>query len=109
MGTIEAIKLLRSVGAVPVLAHPLTVKIEDLRSFIESLIDVGLMGVEVEYDYSFMGMNRSSDEVREVIQDLDILSTGGSDYHGTVHYTELGSVTVPTEVIDSLENLHDEL
>jgi predicted metal-dependent phosphoesterase TrpH len=109
MDTVEAVKLLRSVGGVPVLAHPLTVKIEDLRTFINSLIDVGLMGVEVEYDYSFMGRDRSSEEVREVIQDIDILRTGGSDYHGTVHYTELGSVTVPTEIIDSLEKLHDEL
>ena len=109
MNTTESIKLLKSAGAVPVLAHPLTVKVQDLRSFIEALIGIGLMGVEVEYDYSFMGMHRSSDEVREVIQDLDILRTGGSDYHGTVHYTGLGSVTVPIEVIRSLERLRNGL
>ncbi len=109
MQTLEAVKLLKSVGAVPVLAHPLTIKIQNLRSFIETLMNAGLLGIEVEYDYSFMGMNRTSDEVREVIQDLDILHTGGSDYHGTVHYTELGSVTVPIEVIDSLERIHSEL
>ena len=109
MKTLEAVKLLKSVGAVPVLAHPLTIEIQDLRSFVETLMTAGLLGIEVEYDYSFMGMNRTSDEVREVIQDLDILHTGGSDYHGTVHYTELGSVSVPIEVIDSLKRIHSEL
>lgn len=109
METLETVKLLKSVGAVPVLAHPLTVKVQDLRSFIETLMNAGLLGIEVEYDYRFMGMHRISDEVREVIQDFDILQTGGSDYHGTIHYTELGSVTVPIEVIDSLDRIHREL
>jgi predicted metal-dependent phosphoesterase TrpH len=109
MKTLEAIKLLKSVGAAPVLAHPLTIEIQDLRSFVETLMTAGLLGIEVEYDYSFLGIHRTSDEVRKVIQDLDILQTGGSDYHGTVHYTELGSVTVPSEVIDSLERIHSEL
>lgn len=109
MQALEAVKLLKSVGAVPVLAHPLTVKIQDLRLFIETLMNAGLMGIEVEYDYSFMGMHRTSDEVKEVIQGLDILHTGGSDYHGTIHYTDLGSVTVPIEVIDSLERIQSEL
>lgn len=106
---IEAIELLKAVRAVPVLAHPLTVKVQDLRTFIETLMNAGLMGIEVEYDYSFMGMHRSSDEVKEVIKDLKILHTGGSDYHGTIHYTGLGSVTVPIKVIDSLEKLSNEL
>ncbi|MHA1963326.1 MAG: PHP domain-containing protein [Candidatus Thorarchaeota archaeon] len=109
MNTLETIKLLKSVGAVPVLAHPLTVKVQDLRSFIETLINVGLLGIEVKYDYSFMGMNRTSDEVKDIIQGLEILQTGGSDYHGTVHYTELGSVTVPIEVISKLERIRSEL
>ena len=109
MQTLEAVKLLKSVGTVPVLAHPLTIKVQNLRSFIETLMDAGVMGVEVEYDYSFLGMHRTSDEVRQVIQGLDILHTGGSDYHGTVHYTKLGSVTVPVDVIDSLERIHSEL
>lgn len=109
LDTVEAVKLLRSVGAVPVVAHPLTVKVQDLRSFVETLMNAGLMGVEVEYDYSFMGMHRASDEVREAIQDLNVLHTGGSDYHGTVHHTDIGSVTVPIEVIDSLEKLRIDL
>lgn len=109
MQVLESIDLLRSAGAVPVLAHPLTIKVQDLRSLIQNLMSVGLLGIEVNYDYTFMGMNRPADEVRKIIQGLDILHTGGSDYHGTIHYTELGSVTVPIGVIDSLERIRDEL
>ena len=109
MDTMEAVRTLKSIGAVPVLAHPLTVKVDDLRSFIDALLDEGLMGIEVEYDYSFMGMDRSSNEVKEVIKDIEILRTGGSDYHGTVHYTGLGSVTVPVEIIKEIRRLRDGL
>lgn len=109
MDALEAVRLLKSVRAVPVLAHPLTIKVQDLRAFIMTLMDTGLMGVEVDYDYSFMGMYRSSDEVKDIIQGLDVLHTGGSDYHGTIHYTGLGSVTVHIDVIHDLEKIRDEL
>lgn len=102
MKALDAVRLLRSVGAFPVLAHPLTVKAPDLYSFIQSLVKEGLLGVEVEYDYSFMGMNYSSNEVKEMSLDWHLLHTGGSDYHGTIHVTELGSTTVPIEVIEEM-------
>lgn len=102
MNARDAVRLLRSVGAFPVLAHPLTIKVPDLYPLIQTLVSEGLLGVEVEYDYSFMGMNRSSEEVREISNDWHMLETGGSDYHGTIHVTELGSITVPIEVIDEM-------
>jgi predicted metal-dependent phosphoesterase TrpH len=108
MQTLEAIKTLRSAGAIPVLAHPLTIRVQDLRSFIKTLMNAGLLGIEVEYDYRFMETHRTSDEVRDVIQEMEVLQTGGSDYHGIVHYTELGSITVPVEVIDSMERLRSD-
>ncbi|MGY5863853.1 MAG: PHP domain-containing protein [Candidatus Thorarchaeota archaeon] len=103
MKALDAVRLLRSVGAVPVLAHPLTVKVSDLYPFIQNLVKEGLLGVEVEYDYSFMGISESTEKVREISQDWHMIQTGGSDYHGTIHVTELGSVTVPVEVIDELQ------
>lgn len=99
---LDVVRLLRSVGAVPVLAHPLTIKVPDLYSFIQKLVREGLLGVEVEYDYSFMGIDRSPEEVKEISRDWHLLQTGGSDYHGTFHVTELGSITVPIEVIDEM-------
>ena len=56
----------------------------------------------MEYDYSFMGMDSSSEEVRVISGEWHLIQTGGSDYHGTIHVTELGSITVPIEVIDEM-------
>ncbi|MHA1951605.1 MAG: PHP domain-containing protein [Candidatus Thorarchaeota archaeon] len=102
MNALDAVRLLRSVGAVPVLAHPLTIKVGDLYSLIQTLVNEGLLGVEVEYDYSFMGMSYSSDKVREMSQDWHMIQTGGSDYHGTIHVTELGGITVSIEIIEEM-------
>ncbi|MFW9794209.1 MAG: PHP domain-containing protein [Candidatus Thorarchaeota archaeon] len=98
----DAVRLLRYVGAVPVLAHPLTIRVPDLYSFIQMLVREGLLGVEVEYDYSFMNMKVSTEEVKEIGREWHLLQTGGSDYHGTIHVTELGSITVSIEVIDEI-------
>ncbi|MFX1482355.1 MAG: PHP domain-containing protein [Promethearchaeota archaeon] len=103
MQAIKAIRLLKTIGAVPVVAHPLTIKVADLRGLMEKFVSEGLAGVEVEYDYAFMGMNRSPDEVRKIIQGLGVIQTGGSDYHGTFHFTKLGSITVPIEVVDEIQ------
>jgi predicted metal-dependent phosphoesterase TrpH len=102
MKALDVVRLLRSVGAVPVLAHPLTIKVPDLYSFIQTLVREGLLGVEVEYDYSFMEIDRSSEEVEEISREWHLIQTGGSDYHGSIHVTELGSITVPIEVIDEI-------
>jgi predicted metal-dependent phosphoesterase TrpH len=103
MEALEAVRLFKLVGAAPVLAHPLTIKVPDLRHVIEDLMKEGLVGVEVEYDYGHIVMEFPDVDVKETIQDLDLIQTGGSDYHGTVHFTELGSVSVPVEVIEELE------
>ncbi|MFW9842637.1 MAG: PHP domain-containing protein, partial [Candidatus Thorarchaeota archaeon] len=93
----EAVRLFKRVGAAPVLAHPLTIKVPDLRPVIEELMDEGLVGVEVKYDYGHIVMRFPDIDVEETIKDLDLVKTGGSDYHGPIHYTELGSITVPVE------------
>ncbi|MFW9813443.1 MAG: PHP domain-containing protein [Candidatus Thorarchaeota archaeon] len=98
----EAVRLFKRVGAAPVLAHPLTIKVPDLRPVIEELMDEGLVGVEVKYDYGHIVMRFPDIDVEETIKDLDLVKTGGSDYHGPIHYTELGSITVPVEIIDEL-------
>ena len=103
----EAVRLFSSVGAAPVLAHPLTIKVPDLRPVVEELMKEGLVGVEVEYDYGHIVMNFPDVDVKETIKGLDLIHTGGSDYHGTVHFTELGGITVPIEVIDELRRSAD--
>ncbi|MFW9847259.1 MAG: PHP domain-containing protein [Candidatus Thorarchaeota archaeon] len=103
MHAFDAINLILSVGAVPVLAHPLTVEVPDMREFIRKLADAGLRGVEVEYDYGTMGITEGPASVRSAIHGLDLIETGGSDYHGESWMGNLGSVTVPIEVIGRLK------
>ncbi len=105
----EAISLLRSEGAVPVLAHPLTMRLPDLRSTLIKLRELGLLGVEIEYDYQHLHINVKPGEVRAIAEGLGLIETGGSDYHGDGAHRNLGSVTVPIHVVDNLRKAHEKL
>ncbi len=105
----KAISLLRSEGAVPVLAHPLTVRVSDVRSALIELGGLGLLGVEIEYNYQHLHLNVKPGEVQAMAEGLDLIETGGSDYHGDGAHSDLGSVTVPIHVVDNLQKAHEEL
>ncbi len=108
MHAFKAIDLLKSVGAVPVVAHPLTVKVADLREFLQDLANAGVRGVEVEYDYRPVGFETSLDELMRITRELGLIETGGSDYHGNSWMSGLGSTTVPVETIEILRAAADE-
>jgi predicted metal-dependent phosphoesterase TrpH len=88
--TVDAIKLIRAAGGVPVIAHPLARKKSD-RSGAESredgfprdhfvqMIEAGLAGFEVYH-------REVDEEARQWLLDLagefDLVVTGSSDYHG---------------------------
>ncbi|MFW9911013.1 MAG: PHP domain-containing protein [Candidatus Thorarchaeota archaeon] len=109
MHVFEAINLIRSVGAVPVVAHPFTVEVPDLESFLETLKKAGILGVEVDYDYHPTRTDVNLEELRRVAQELDLIETGGSDYHGRSWMGTLGSVTVPVRTIEILRNAADDM
>ncbi|MGH2700685.1 MAG: PHP domain-containing protein [Actinomycetota bacterium] len=104
----EAIELMVSAGAVPVLAHPMTmnISIEEIERFTDELIDSGLEGIEGYHgDYT-------ADEqapLRELAARRDLIATGGSDYHGHMRPDrklpggKAGTV-VPVEVLDELRS-----
>lgn len=75
ISTPEAIRLVRSIGGIPVLAHPAEVK--DERLF--DLIEAGLEGIEV-----FSSHHGREDEVyfKKVCEQYGLLVTAGSDFHG---------------------------
>ncbi len=84
----EAIVVVRSVGGVPVLAHPgaegRTVVSDDL---IADLARCGLAGLEVDHrDHS----ETQKDRLSKVAGRLDLIRTGGSDYHGLGKQNRLG-------------------
>jgi len=80
--TAAAIRLVRAAGGVPVIAHPWAGGRRgalDL-AMIASLIDAGLAGLEVDHlDHD----DRTRAELRGTADDLGLIVTGSSDYHGT--------------------------
>lgn len=77
----EAIGWIREAGGVPVLAHPHWTKRQgqELQAMCKTLKDAGLMGIEVFYSTH---TRRQTSEYLELARKLDLLLTGGSDFHG---------------------------
>jgi len=110
--TVQAIGLLRESresGAVPVLAHPLLIEDIELDEFIRKLKSQGLEGVEVNYGYRKPEMLDKIDHLRKVTEDLELIVTGGSDFHGDDGHYELGSVGVPVETIGILRKASERI
>jgi 3',5'-nucleoside bisphosphate phosphatase len=100
----DAIGLIHAVGGLAVVAHPYEGK--NVVDQLPVLAEAGLDGVETYYQ------GYGSDRVGELLAlcaKLDILPTGGSDFHGfplaghaeVVNYP--GSVEIPPSVLDALE------
>ncbi|MBI4402003.1 MAG: PHP domain-containing protein [Nitrospirae bacterium] len=77
----EAIAWIRAAHGIPVLAHPVWVKLNEagLLKLCEKLKAEGLMGVEVHYSTHKPQQTR---EYLNIARRLDLLVTGGSDFHG---------------------------
>jgi hypothetical protein len=77
----EAIRWIREAGGVPVLAHPTWVKLrgEALAHLCGTLKSEGLGGIEVHYSTH---NPKQTSEYLELAKRLDLLVTGGSDFHG---------------------------
>lgn len=104
MDTIEAIRLLRHYDAVPVLAHPFIVNTESLEEFIQVLVDEGLGGLEVAYDYGHLRVNNDIQRLERIARSSGLVMTGGSDHHGDSSHASIGDVTVPVSVIRDLQD-----
>jgi len=102
----EVIRWIREAGGVPVLAHPQWVKPQHLPllTVCRSLKDAGLVGIEVFYSTH---TKRQISEFLEISRTLDLLITGGSDFHGSakpdirIGYGK-GDLKVPEKLLDPL-------
>ena len=93
----EAIALIHSADGVSVLAHPGS-QMPD--SVIERLQGFGLRGLEVWHP------QHGGTTVRRFLalaQRLDLLTTGGSDFHGEHRSLDLGDIPVSVSVLDPLK------
>lgn len=106
MTAFEAIRFIKSIGAVAVLAHPLlTLKPEPLRTFLQQAVPCGLDGMEtvyVTYD------EETTRLARAMADEFGLLHSGGSDFHGTnkpdvALGVGRGNLRVPHELLQLLK------
>jgi len=87
---VDAIRLIRDSGGVPVLAHPKSTDPEVLCDWV----DAGLAGLEVWHpDHSAT----QTDTLLKWTERAGVLATGGSDFHGFGLHAELGAFGVDEE------------
>ncbi len=95
----DAVKLIRSAGGIPVLAHPYVLRRDDL---IPKLIKFGIQGLEVYYP-EHTGTMRS--KYLRICRENNLLATGGSDYHGKAKpEVKLGALKIPYDLVDDLRH-----
>lgn len=85
----RAISLIKEAGGVAIIAHPFASLRGRIISsqYLESLIDAGLDGIEIEH----RDHNESEREsLKELSRRYGLIVTGGSDYHGTGKENRLG-------------------
>ncbi|MGM0500764.1 MAG: PHP domain-containing protein [Bacillota bacterium] len=77
----EAIEVILRAGGVPVIAHPYIINHGQAldKEEIARLKNVGLKGVEV---YQTKHNEKITKKYKKIAEELDLLITGGSDYHG---------------------------
>jgi len=103
----EVARLARASGGVAVLAHPLSLGLEQraLEHLVAEMAESGMGGVESYY-------GRYGPEERKQLAAIagrhGLVATGGSDYHGTFKPdlevgTGTGDLRVPDEVLEALE------
>ncbi len=106
--TPQAISLITGAGGLPVLAHPYLLKLANEKEMEDLLIlmkSMGLRGVEVFYPDHTPEYTAS---LLHLAQKLDLLITGGTDYHGNLKPEILlgsgrGDFFVPFELYQTLQ------
>lgn len=107
----ELINEARKMSAVTVLAHPLeiTTDLDLLEKMIRQFADKGVDGVEVYHDYVRYRHDKTEELIKTtknrlhgLCQELDLLETGGSDYHGYEKVETFEPVELPDETFLAL-------
>jgi predicted metal-dependent phosphoesterase TrpH len=105
--TVEAIQTVRAGGGIPVIAHPIRLSLDPAieRRVLTGFVEAGLLGLEVFHSEHTPELQV---HYRRVADDLGLMPTGGSDFHGAVKpKVALGTGTndnirVPSAFLDSL-------
>lgn len=105
----EAIKLIKDAGGIAVIAHPITLKLndEELDDKIKKLKTYGLDGMEC---YNNIHTPEDVTKLKKIARENNMLITAGSDFHGPISTpgVEIGSGkngNIISDIPDMLENL----
>lgn len=105
----DAIRFLRSIHAVPVLAHPLiSLTEEELKNFLPEAKAQGLAAMETRYATYTPEMSNAA---CFLAQEFGLLESGGSDFHGANKPdiqlgSGAGNLLVPYAFLEGLEAWH---
>jgi predicted metal-dependent phosphoesterase TrpH len=104
----EGIRRMREAGGIPVIAHPVRLgrrTAAEEAEWIETAKEMGMLGLEVRHsDHDAAAVARYT----ALATRLGLLTTGGSDYHGTykpdikLGTGKFGNVSVPMEWVHRL-------
>ncbi|RBY86641.1 PHP domain-containing protein [Blastococcus sp. TF02A-30] len=97
----EGIALVRAAGGVPVFAHGLATKRGRVvgDDAVAAMAEAGLLGLEVDHpDHS----DEERAHMRGLADELGLLRTGSSDYHGANKTTPIGACTTDPEQYEAL-------
>jgi predicted metal-dependent phosphoesterase TrpH len=111
LSTAEVVRMIREGGGIPGVAHPIRLHLarQQEREVLLRLKHSGLLALEV---YHSDHPPESQAYYRQLAEELDLLPTGGSDFHGTAKPdiklgTGLrGNLRVPLEFLDRLRLVH---
>jgi len=91
----DAIRMVRKVGGIPALAHPVFVGNDEI---LPELIDQGLQAIEA---YHSKHDRATAEHYQELAKKYDLLITGGSDAHG--REVPVGAVRIPYEFVEKMK------
>lgn len=103
----DTVAFIRSIGAVPVLAHPfLNLKEADLRIFLAEAKPCGLAAMETLYSTFDETLTAKAIAIAE---EFGLKQSGGSDFHGSnkpdiTMGTGRGNLAIPLEFLHTLES-----
>jgi len=97
----DALRLIRAAGGVTVFAHPLASRRGPIvgDDVIAAMAAAGLDGIEVDHADHDADARRHAAGLAD---DLDLVKTGSSDYHGTNKRLALGSCTTDPQQYERL-------
>ena len=112
-GIFEGMDLLKTAGAVSILAHPAvdhgSVDRDTFdRSVTMPLIQAGLDGIEVRYPYAASLREEAENHYGMIAERHGLLVSGGTDFHGDGR-ADLGDVRLPMRCVQGIlarENAH---